>query len=102
MTCWTSRLRWTASGSILRICAAARRGTRLLCLDAVLRAGLLAVRHAGGVERAPDYLVAVARQVLDPAAADEHDRVLLKVVALARDVGVDLHAVRQPHARDLT
>src|SRR5439155_25626460 len=31
------------------------------------------------------------------AAADEHDRVLLQVVALARDVARDLHAVREPH-----
>ena len=57
-----------------------------LLLDAVARARLLAVGDAGGVERAADDLVANAREVLDAAAANEDDRVLLKVVALARDV----------------
>ena len=41
---------------------------------------------ARGVERAADDVVANAREVLHAAAADEHDRVLLEVVALARDV----------------
>src|SRR4051794_21508651 len=101
MTCWTRRERWTASGSILRTVAAARRGIRLLPLDAVLRAGLLAVAHAGGVERPAHDLVAHARQILDAAATHEHDGVLLEVVALARDVGGDLDAARDPDARDL-
>src|SRR4030095_634568 len=35
-----------------------------------------------------------ARQILDAAPAHEHDRVLLQVVALARDVGRDLDASR--------
>src|SRR3954470_10769292 len=101
MTCWTRRERWTASGSTGRIWAAARRGIVLLLLHAVLGAGLLAVAHAGGVERAAHDLVAHARQVLDAAAADEHDGVLLKVVALARDVGRHLDAARDPDAGDL-
>src|SRR5919202_6201898 len=100
MTCWTSFERWTGSGSIGRTPAAARRGT-LLRLHSVLRAGLLAVRHPGGVQRPPHDLVAHARQVLDAAAAPEHDGVLLEVVPLTRDVDRDLHAVGQPHARDL-
>src|SRR5579884_246752 len=103
ITCWTRRLRWTASGSTGRIWAAARRGIGrpLLGLHAVLRAGLLAVADAGGVERASDDLVAEARKVLDAAAAHEHDRVLLEVVALAGDVGADLHPIGQAHAGDL-
>src|SRR4051794_37632422 len=93
ITCWTSRERWTGSGSICRIWAAARRGIDLLLLlHAVLRAGLLAVADAGGVERSAHDLVAHARQVLDAAATHEHDGVLLEVVALARDVGGDLDA----------
>src|SRR5919202_5485007 len=100
MTCWTSLERWTGSGSIGRTPAAARRG-KLLRLHAVLRAGLLAVGDAGGVERPADDLVAHARQVLDAAAADEHDGVLLQVVALARDVDRDLHLVGQAHAGHL-
>src|SRR5919108_4560374 len=101
MTCWTSLDRKTGSGSIGRRVAAARRGIVLLRLHAVLGAGLLAVGHAGRVERPADDLVAHARQVLDAAAADEHDRVLMQVVALARDVRRDLHPVREPHAGDL-
>src|SRR3954463_12119498 len=73
----------------------------LLGLHAVLRARLLAVGHAGGVERPAHHLVAHARQVLDAAAAAEHDGVLLQVVTLARDVARDLHAVGEPHAGDL-
>src|SRR5207253_6178336 len=70
-------------------------------LRAVLGAPLAPVADAGRVEPAADHLVAVARQVLDPASADEDDRVLLQVVPLARDVGADFHAVRQPHTGNL-
>src|SRR3954468_23396229 len=101
MTCWTRRERWTGSGSTGRIWAAARRGISLLLLDAVLGAGLLAVADAGGVERPADDLVADAREVLDAAAADQDDRVLLEVVALARDVGGDLDAPGDADAGDL-
>src|SRR5438445_2350737 len=73
----------------------------LALLDAVLRAGLLAVGHAGGVERAAHDLVAHAREVLDAPAAHEHDRVLLQVVTLAGDVRGDLNRARDAHARDL-
>src|SRR3954466_13358046 len=101
MTCWTRRERWTASGSILRTVAAARRGIQLLLLDAVLRAGLLAVADAGGVERPAHDLVAHARQILHAATAHEHDRVLLQVVALARDVRRDLDRARDADAGHL-
>src|SRR3954451_1251634 len=100
MTCWTSLERYTGSASTGLMPAAARRGM-LLGLHSVLGAGLLAIRHPGGVERAADDLVADARQVLDAAAAHEHDGVLLQVVALARDVDRDLHLVGQAHAGHL-
>src|SRR5262245_51399531 len=78
-------------------------------LDAVLRttlrAGLLVgVRRAGGagrVERAADDVVANAREILHAATADEHDAVLLQVVALARDVGRGFDAARETNASDL-
>src|SRR5947207_11991078 len=102
MTCWTSFDPCTGSGSSGRTPAAARRGIfGLLGLHAVLRAGLLAVGDAGGVERAAHDLVADARQVLHATTPHEHNRVLLEVVALAGDVGGDLHPVGEPNARDL-
>src|SRR5215218_3901355 len=73
----------------------------LLALGAVARAGLPAVADALGVEGAADDLVADAGKVLHPAAADEHDGVLLQVVANAGDVGGDLDAAGEPHPADL-
>src|SRR5262245_29659548 len=74
---------------------------RRVLLGAVLRPGLLAVPDAGGVERGTDDLVAHAREVRHPAAAHEHDRVLLQVVAEPGDVVGDLDARGQTDARDL-
>src|SRR3954468_9035973 len=73
----------------------------LLLLRAVAAASLLAVLHALGVERTADDLVADTGEVLHATAADEHDRVLLQVVADARDVGGDLDPRGEPDARDL-
>src|SRR5436305_5086222 len=103
ITCWTRRLWWTGSAGTGLTWAAARRGTSYASsgLDAVWRAGLLAIAHSGGVKGAADHLVAKARQVLDPSAAHQHHRVLLEIVALAGNVGADLHAVGQPHAGHL-
>src|SRR6185369_824574 len=50
---------------------------------------------------AADDLVSNARQVLHPATTHKHDRVLLQVVADARDVGRDLDAVAQTDASHL-
>src|SRR3954451_14128877 len=70
-------------------------------LGAVLAAALLAVLDARRVEGAADDVVLHGREVLAPAASHQDHRVLLEVVADARDVGRDLHLVREPHARDL-
>src|SRR5207237_757529 len=66
------------------------------------RTSLHATRNANRVERAADDVIANARQILHAAAANEHERVLLQVVADAGDVGRHLDAVRQPHARDFS
>src|SRR6187431_2680261 len=88
--------------SIGRLGAGPLRGiSALLLLRAVTAARLLAVLDTLGVERAADDLVADTGKVLHPAAADEHDRVLLEVVADTRDVSGDLDAARQAHAGDL-
>src|SRR3954447_8911057 len=88
--------------SIGRFGAGPLRGiSALLLLGAVAAASLLAVLDALGVEGAADDLVAGAEEVVHPAAADEHDRVLLEVVTDTRDVGGDLDAAGQAHAGDL-
>src|SRR5687768_14668149 len=88
--------------SIGRFGAGPLRGiSALLLLGAVAAASLLTVLDALGVERAADDLVADTGKVLHPAAADEHDRVLLEVVAHARDVRRDLDAAGQSHTSDL-
>src|SRR4051794_7736136 len=71
------------------------------CLRAVLAAALLAITHAGCVKGATDDVVLDRRKVLHAAAAHEHNRVLLQVVADARDVGGDFHLVGEANARDL-
>src|SRR6478736_111278 len=92
----------TGSMSIGRFGAGPLRGiSALLLLGAVAAASLLTVLDALGVEGAADDLVADTGEVLHPAAANEHDRVLLEVVAHARDVSGDLDATRQAHAGDL-
>src|SRR5215203_311043 len=73
----------------------------LLALGPVAGAGLPAVADTLGVEGSADHLVTDAGQVLHPAAPDEHDGVLLQVVADARGVGGDLDAAGQPDAADL-
>src|ERR1700745_776222 len=88
--------------SIGRLGAGPLRGiSALLLLGAVAAAGLLTVLDALGVERPADDLVADTGEVLHPAAPDETDRLLLEVVADARDVRRDLDAARQAHTGDL-
>src|SRR3954451_24024273 len=70
-------------------------------LGAVAGTALSAVLHARGVERPAHDRVANTTEVLRAAAAHEHDRVLLEVVALARDVTGDFDAGGEPDARDL-
>src|ERR1700761_1973901 len=64
----------------------------LRTLGAVVRAALLAVLHALGVQHAAQDVVAHAGKVLHAAAADQHHGVLLQVVALAGDVAHRLDA----------
>src|SRR5262245_14778004 len=95
------------SGSTSRLDAAPLRGMApppplLRGLGAVSRARLLAVANAGGVQGAADDLVPDAGEVLHAAPSHEDDRVLLQVVADARDVGRDLDARGQTDAGDLS
>src|SRR5258708_12865071 len=73
----------------------------LLLLGAVAAACLLAVAHALGVQGAADDLVPHAGEVPHRPAADQHDGVLLEVVADAGDVGRDLDVAGEPDPRHL-
>src|SRR5574337_1679347 len=66
-------------------------------LGAVLGTRLAALGDAGAIQRTAHGVVTHARQVLDAAAADQHHRVLLQIVAFAADVRDDLVAVGQAH-----
>src|SRR5262245_45984945 len=104
LTIWvTSTDRCFASATSSRRSAGPLRGISgsLLGFGAVAATGLLAVLHPGGVEGAADDLVAHPRQVADPAAADQHDRMLLEVVSLTGDVGGHLDPAGQADASDL-
>src|SRR5215213_9702084 len=102
----TSWLAYFGSGRTSRFGISLRRGVispvlrGFSALSAVFRTALFPVFHACSVETAAHHVVAHAGQVLDPAAADQHDRVLLKVVAFAADIADNLEAVRQPHLGD--
>src|SRR3954470_8806744 len=101
-SCVTSGDWYTGSETSGRRGAGPLRGmSALLLLRAVAAASLLAVADTLGVERAADDLVTDAGQVLHPATAHEHHRVLLQVVADARDVRGHLDAAGEADAGDL-
>src|SRR5439155_23885205 len=81
---------------------ACNRPLRFRALGAVFRAPLLAVGNTHRVQRAADYVIAHARQILNATASDEHDRVLLQVVADTRNVSRNFNPVREPDARDFS
>src|SRR5918912_3497684 len=103
LTSWVTSGDWyTGSATSGRRGAGPLRGmSALLLLRAVPAASLLAVADTLGVQRAADDLVADAGQVLHAATAHEHHRVLLQVVADARDVGGHLDATGEADAGDL-
>src|ERR1700751_472579 len=67
----------------------------------VLGTTLLAVLDPLRIEHAAQDVIAHARQILDAAAADHDDRMLLQIVAFAGDIADDLETVGQPHLGDL-
>src|SRR5690606_29799815 len=71
-------------------------------LGAVLGTALLAILHAGSVQRTAHGVVTHTRQVLHTTAADQYNAVLLQVVTFTADVGGDFVTVGQAHTADLT
>lgn len=61
----------------------------------VLAAASPSVRYALTVECGADHVVADTRQVFDATASNQHDRMLLEVMALTADVGSDFYPVGQ-------
>jgi len=86
----------TLIGSSLRC-----RPASLGALCAVLRAALLAIFNASGVQRATHNVIANTREIFHTTAAHQHDRVLLQVVADTWDVRGDFNGVGQADASHL-
>ena len=70
-------------------------------LGTVLAAALGAAFDTGGVKSATDDVIANTGKVLNAATAYHDDRVLLQVVALTRDIGVNLLTVGQTDTGNL-
>ena len=69
---------------------------------AVFRTTLFPVFDALGVQNATQYVVTDTGKVFYTAATDQDNRVLLKVVAFARDVADDFETVGQANLRNTT
>src|SRR5260370_6730983 len=72
---------------------------RFRSLRPVLGGALLAVGNAGCIQRAANHVITNARKILDAAAANQHDRVLLQVVADTGDVRGHFDSIGESHAR---
>src|SRR5262245_432788 len=104
----TNVLAYTGSAASSRFGISLRRGISvpqifllLGPLGSVLRPPLFTSLNTNRVKRSADYVVAHARQVLDAAAANQHQRVFLQVVPDARNVGRHLDAVGESNTRHL-
>src|ERR1019366_3804873 len=68
---------------------------------AVLGARLLPAGHSSRVHCSAHNVIADTRQILDAAAADQHNRVLLEVMADSWNIGRDFDTVGEPYAGHL-
>ena len=71
-------------------------------LGAVERAALVALGNAGSIQRAADDVVTDTGQIAHTAAADQHDGVLLQIVANARNVASTFDGIGQADSRNFT
>src|SRR5580658_1650353 len=65
----------------------------------VLRSSLFTVGHPSRVERAAHHVITNARQILHTAAADQHDGVLLQIVADTWNISGYFNPIGQAHTR---
>ena len=70
----------------------------LRTLGAVLRTALLAVGNALRVQNTANDVVADTWQILNTAATDQNNGVLLEIVPFARNIGRNFVLVREPYA----
>src|SRR5690606_37667045 len=70
-------------------------------LGSVLGPRLLAVFNTASIEGTTNDVIANAREILHPAAADQHDGVLLKIVTLTWNVRRHFDAIRKANAGNL-
>ena len=86
--------------------APAELSALLLCglrpLGAVLGSALFTVGNTLRVERTANDVIANAGEILDAAASDHHDAVLLQVVTDSRNISRNLVAVREPNTGNLS
>lgn len=80
--------------------AGCRSGGRFF--SAVLRPALFTISYTLSIERSANRVIANTRKVFNPATADQYDRVLLKVMADAWDIGRNFETVREANAANLT
>src|SRR5450830_398509 len=71
-------------------------------LGTVLRASLLTILDALGIQSTANHVVTHTRQILHTAAANQHDAMLLQVVAFTTDVRNHFETVGQTHFCNLT
>ena len=69
---------------------------------AILRSTLLPPLNSYRVERSPNNVISNSRQVLNSTAANQHNRVLLKIVANPRDVRSHLYRISEANAGHLS
>src|SRR3989344_7058345 len=106
----TSWLPNFGSGSILRLGTSLRLGMVLFlnllsffrALSTVFRAGLLTIFHASCIQAAAHHVVTHTWQILYTTTTQQHNRVLLQIVAFAADVANHFIAVGQAHFGNFT
>src|SRR5699024_4694 len=70
-------------------------------LGSVLRPRLLAVFNTASIKSATNNVIANTREILHPAAADQHNAVLLQIMSFTRNVRRNFDAARQTNAGNL-
>ena len=76
-------------------------GLLLRPLRTVLGAGLLPVGYSCSIKSASDNMVSGTGQILDTAAPDQNNAMLLKVVALTRNIARNFDTIGKTYPGDL-